>query len=298
MQQNKEIKALLQLIDDPDGEVYDTVAEKLLHYGREIIPNLEQLWEVTADEGIQERIEQLIHRVHFQDLQAEFLEWGNSKNPELLRGAILVAKYQFPDLNIPSILSQFDKIRRNIWLELNNYLTPLEQVNVFNSILYSYYKLQGHELTERDPKYFFINQVLESKQGNSYSIGVLFLALCELLDIPIFAVELPRQFVFAYIDTLHNFFNQEDDEGIQQIQFYIDPLNGNVYTQKDVDAYLRKINANERDQYFTPLLAKRVIYKMLEELALCYRYKREDEKADEIQQLMRILVVDSDNYID
>lgn len=289
MQQNKEITALLRLIDDPDGEVFDTVAEKLLHYGREIIPNLEQLWEVTADEDVQERIEFLIHRVHFQDLQAEFLEWSKAKQPELLRGAILVAKYQFPDLNIPSILAQFDQIRRNIWLELNNYLTPLEQVNVLNSILYNYYKLQGHELTEREPKYFFINQVLESKQGNAYSLGVLYLALCELLDIPIFAVELPRQFVFAYIDTLHNFFSQ-DDEGIQQVQFYIDPLNGMVYTQKDVDVYLRKINASDRDQYFAPILARRVIYKMLEELALCYRYKREDEKADEIQQLMNILI--------
>jgi regulator of sirC expression with transglutaminase-like and TPR domain len=289
MQQNKEITALLRLIDDPDGEVFDTVAEKLLNYGREIIPNLEQLWEVTADEEVQERIEFLIHRVHFQDLQAEFLEWSKAKQPELLRGAILVAKYQFPDLNIPSILAQFDQMRRNIWLELNNYLTPLEQVNVFNSILYNYYKLQGHELTEREPKYFFINQVLESKQGNAYSLGILYLALCELLDIPIFAVELPRQFVFAYIDTLHNFFSQEE-EGIQQVQFYIDPMNGMVYTQKDVDAYLRKINASERQQYFAPILAKRVIYKMLEELALCYRYKREDEKADEIQQLMNILI--------
>jgi hypothetical protein len=289
MQQNKEITALLRLIDDPDGEVFDTVAEKLLHYGREIIPNLEQLWEVTVDEDVQERIEFLIHRVHFQDLQAEFLEWSNAKQPELLRGAILVAKYQFPDLNIPSILAQFDQMRRNIWLELNNYLTPLEQVNVFNSILYNYYKLQGHELTEREPKYFFINQVLESKQGNAYSLGILYLALCELLDIPIFAVELPRQFVFAYIDTLHNFFSQ-DNEGIQQVQFYIDPMNGMVYTQKDVDAYLRKINASDRDQYFAPILAKRVIYKMLEELALCYRYKREDEKADEVQQLMNILI--------
>ena len=162
MQQNKEISALLQLIDDPDDEVFDTVAEKLLHYGKDIIPNLEQLWEVTIDESLQERIELLIHRVHFQDLQHEMLEWSSSKNPELLRGAILVAKYQFPDLNVPAILSQFDQMRRNIWLELNNYLTPLEQVNVFNSILYSYYKLQGHELTDRDPKYLFIIQVVES----------------------------------------------------------------------------------------------------------------------------------------
>lgn len=291
MQPDKEIRALLQLIDDPDDEVFDTVANKLLGFGREIIPNLEQLWEVTVDEGVQERIETLIHRVHFNDLQDEFLEWSNSKNPELLRGAILVAKYQFPDLNIPSILTQFDQIRRNIWLELNNYLTPLEQVNVFNSILYNYYKLQGHELTEREPKFFFINQVLESKQGNSYSLGVLYLALCELLDIPIFAIDLPRQFVFAYIDTLHHFYRQ-DDAAVQQIQFYVDPLSGMVYTQKDVDTYLRKINYNDRESYMSPLSSKRVIFKMLEELALCYRYKREEAKAEEIQSLMNILIKD------
>ncbi len=293
MQSSKEIKALLHLIDDPDDEVFDTVAEKLVNYGREIIPNLEQLWEVTADQSVQERIEHLIHRVHFQDLHAELYEWSCSRQPELLRGAILVAKYQFPDLNVPAILAQFDQIRRNIWLELNNYLTPLEQVNVFNSILYNYYKLQGHELTERDPKYFFINQVLESKQGNAYSLGVLYLSLCELLDIPIFAVDVPRQFVFAYIDTLHNFYSSST-EGIQQIQFFVDPMNGMVYTQKDVDTYLQKINAKNRQEYFAPQLSKRIIFKMLEELSLCYKYKREEQKAEEIQQLMNILVTDNE----
>ncbi len=289
MPHEKEISALLQLIDDPDTEVFDTVAEKLLNYGVEIIPNLEKLWEVTADTATQERIEMLIHRVHFQNLQKEFYDWSQAPKPELLRGAILVAKFQFPEMNVPSILTQFDQIRRNIWLELNNYLTPLEQVNILNSILFNYYKLQGHELTEREPKYYYINQVLESKQGNAYSIGVLYLALCELLDIPIFAIDLPRQFVFAYIDTLHHFYSV-DDAPVQQMQFFVDPMNGMVYTQKDVDTYLKKINATDREAYFKPLDAKRVIFKMLEELMLCYRYKRDDEKSAEIQELMNILV--------
>jgi len=292
MQSNKEITALLRLIDDPDDEVFDTVASKLFHYGKEIIPNLEQLWEVTADEAVQERIELLIHRVHFHDLQHDFLEWSKAKQPELLRGAILVARFQFPDLNVPAILTQFDQVRRNIWLELNNYLTPLEQVNVFNSILYNFYKLNGHELTEREPKYFFINQVLESKQGNAYTIGILYLALAEMLDVPVFAVDVPRQFIFAYIDTLHSFLST-DKEQIQQIQFYVDPISGVVYTQKDVDTYLRKINAHDRESYFKSMNSKRIIYKMLEELGLCYRYRREDQKADEIQQLMQLLAVDN-----
>lgn len=288
MQSNKEITALLRLIDDPDDEVYDTVASQLLNYGKDIIPNLEQLWEVTEDEAVQERIALLIHRVHFEDLQRDFVEWGNAKHPELLRGAILVARFQFPELNVPAILTQFDRMRRNIWLELNNYLTPLEQVNVFNSILYNFYKLEGHELTTRDPKYFFINQVIESKQGNAYTIGVLYLALCEMLDIPIFAVNVPRQFIFAYIDTLQSFMSL-GDEGVQHIQFYIDPISGMVYTQTDVDNYLRKINADDTVIYTNPLSNKRIIYKMLEELALCYRYIREETKADEIQLLMKLL---------
>lgn len=288
MRKDKKITALLTLIDDPDHEVYDTVAEKLLHYGKAIIPNLEALWEVTVDEHVQERIEALIHRVHFQDLQDEFYEWRQSRRPELLRGAILVAKFHFPDLNIGAILSQFDQMRRNIWLELNNYLTPLEQINVFNSILYNYYKLQGHELTERDPKFFFINQVMDSRQGNAFTIGVLYLALCELLDIPVFAVNIPRQFVFAYLDSLQSFISL-DAHKVQQVQFYIDPLNGMVYTQSDVDAYLHKMNASARDYYSAPMSSVAVIHKMLEELCLCYRYLREDDKAEEVEVLMRIL---------
>lgn len=296
MKITKEIKALLQLIDDPDEEVYDTISEKIVHYGKDIIPNLENLWEHTADETLQERIEQLIHRVHFQNLQEDLLEWSQSKRPELMRGCILVAKYQFPDLNIPALLSQFDSIRRNIWLELNNYLTPLETVNVLNSILYNYYKLQGHELTEREPKHFFINQVLESKQGNSYSLGILYLALCEMLDIPIFAMDIPRQFIFAYVDTLHHFF-ATDTEGVQQVQFFVDPMNGMVYTQTDVSTYLKKINAPDKDAYYTPMDSKRIIYKMLEELALCYRYKRQEQKAEEIQQLMQLLHLSTDKDV-
>src|SRR5690606_926839 len=209
------------------------------------------------------------------------------KRPELLKGAILIARYQFSELNVPALLAQFDIIRRNIWLELNNYLTPLEQINVLNSILYNYYKIEGQELTKREAKHFFINQVLESKQGNNYAIGILYLALCEMLDIPVFAMNIPRQFVFAYIDTLHHFFTSDYDQ--QQIQFFVDPLNGMVYTQTDVNAYLKKINCEILPEYFTPLPAKTIIYKMMEELAICYQYNNEEEKAAEIKILMKIL---------
>jgi hypothetical protein len=114
------------------------------------------------------------------------------------------------------------------------------------------------------------------------------LALAELLDIPVFAVDIPRQFILAYIDTLYHF-HSTDAEGIQQIQFFIDPLNGMVYTQKDVDSYLEKIKATDRETYFTPLNNKKVIAKLLDELALCYSYNGEILKADEVKMLSQNL---------
>jgi hypothetical protein len=105
----------------------------------------------------------------------------------------------------------------------------------------------------------------------------------------VFAVGVPRQLIFAYIDTIHHFFIQEETEGVQQIQFFIDPLNGMVYTQTDVLTYLKKINATDNESYFLPLPTQKIIYNMLEELAQCFRYRKEDDKADEIQDLMKII---------
>lgn len=288
MRMNKKIKALLHLVDDPDQEVFDTVAHQLLNYGTEIIPNLEHLWEITEDEAVQFRIEILIHRALFTKLQDAFLEWSKEKNPSLLKGALLVAQYHYPNLDIAAALALFEQIKRNIWLELNNFLAPLEQINVINSILYSYYKFKGHELTERNADLFFVNQLLENKKGNVYSIGIVILSLCEALDVPIFAVNLPRQFVVGYFDSLFNFFSS-DNEPIQNVQFYIDPLNGLVYTQSDVDVYLKKINADGNQDYMQPMTNKQVIIQMLEELAITYDYNKEEEKAIELRQLISII---------
>src|ERR1035437_6831160 len=158
MQQTKEINALFTLIDDPDEEVYSTISEKIVEFGKGIIPNLENLWENTLSEDIQGRIEMLIHLLHYKDLNKDLVEWRDSAYNDLLFGALLVSKFQYPDLHSTPVLQDIEKIRRNIWLELNNYLTPLEQANVLSSIIYNYYGLKGTEVNYKNPDDFFIHK--------------------------------------------------------------------------------------------------------------------------------------------
>ena len=74
MEENKEISALFHLIDDPDEEVFNLVSTRIIDYGKGIIPNLENLWENTVSEEVQERIEMLIHRLHYRDLTEELTD--------------------------------------------------------------------------------------------------------------------------------------------------------------------------------------------------------------------------------
>lgn len=288
MQENKEIHALMQLIDDPDQEVFDTVATKIIHYGKQIIPNLEYLWEQTPSESIQERIELLIHRVNFQDLRTEFLEWSRSENPDLLSGCLLVCRYQYPDFNENGVIREIEKIKRNIWLELNNYLTPLEQVNVLNSMIYSFSGIKGTEISYLQPNHFLLNQVLDSKRGNSLAIGILYQLLCERLDLTVFAVHVPRQFILAYFDQYQDLLATEARDNLE-IQFYIDPQQGQIYTQKDVDLYLKRIGIEETENLFNPLSNLKIIKLLLEEYAKCFDQVKDQFRKEELQDLASLI---------
>jgi regulator of sirC expression with transglutaminase-like and TPR domain len=287
MELSKEISALFHLIDDPDEEVFDAVSKKIVDYGKPIIPNLEHLWETHPSEDVQNRIELLIHRLHFRDLTEDFHQWSVSGHHDLMLGALLVSKFQYPELSTTPVLQEIEKVRRNIWLELNNYLTPLEQINIVTSILYSYYGLKGGETNYQEMNEFLLHKVLEGKRGNQVSNGILYLILCELLDIPVKAIAIPKQFVIAYFKPGYSEENLPNP--VNKIEFFIDPTSGQVFTQKDVESYFKRIAVPPTGNYFKPQSNKKIIQHLLEELSKCFDDDKNRYKQNELKELSRIL---------
>ncbi|MEP6677014.1 MAG: transglutaminase-like domain-containing protein [Ferruginibacter sp.] len=288
MNEDKEISALFHLIDDPDEEVYSTVSDRIISFGKAIIPNLEYLWETTPDEIIQERIELLIHRLHYRDLTDDFTNWKQNGN-DLLQGALLAARYHYPDMQSVTVMQDLEKIRRNIWLEMNSYLTPLEQINnVITSILYNYHKLRGVEIAYNQPEDFLINKVLETKKGNAISNGILYLVLCKLLDIPVKAVNIPKQFILGYFDTQYEVLNPSGHPS-QKILFFIDPVGGQIYSHKDVENYFKRISVPPTPSYYRPLNNTSIIQLLLEELGKCFDDERNRYKLEELLLLSKLI---------
>lgn len=287
MQENKEIKALLHLIDDPDEDVYQTVSDKIVSFGKDIIPNLENLWETINNEDTQERIELLIHHLHFRDLSEEFIAWKDQPT-DLLEAALIVAKYNYPEMQETTCRQEIEKIRRNTWLELNNYLTPIEKINVINSIFFNYYKQKGVEISYSNPDHFLINKTLESKKGNAISNGIIYIALCQLLDIPVKAINIPRQFILGYIDEQYEILNPAGQPA-EKIKFFIDALTGQMYSHTDIEHYFKRLSIPPVPSYYRTLSNKKVIQFLLEELSKCFDNERNRYKMNELLSLANLL---------
>lgn len=285
----REINALLRLVDDPDTEVYQSVQQRLLQYGTTVIPHLEDLWEQSVSDYVQERIELIIHRIHYTNLQIELQNWKNG-DADLLHGALLVARYQYPEIQAIKTRQDIERIRRNLWLELNHLVTPIEQVKIMESILYNYYKLSCSEINYAKPDDFLLHKVVERKKGNAVILRILYLLLAEMVDIPVRAIQVPQQFLMGYVAP-SALFNQEYDstEEAAHIKFYVDPNSGVAFSHLDLKNYFSRIGIKPVAQYFKPLNNVQVIQNLLHEFSQCFQDPANRYKYDELQQLEKLL---------
>ena len=286
MKETKEILALLHLIDDPDEEVYLSVRNKLISFGKDVIPNLEYLWETTEDPFTQERIEMLIHTVQYEELKSKFLIWLQDNEPDLLTGLCMLNSYHFPELSVDNISQQIEKLRRNIWLELNPYLTPLEQTNVLTGILFQYSNFKKVPTDYRRPSDFLIAPLLESKKGNAFSLTLLQLTLAHLSEIPLRLLQVPGQLILGYFRGETKFNDQREPE---HIPFFTDGGIGQIFSYKEIDTYLKNNELDWQEDYFTPLSNKEIIALLIDEYASCFSSEENAYKISELKKLADLI---------
>ena len=288
MTQSNELVALFKLIDDPDEDVYSVVSTKIIHYGKEVIPNLENLWENSISQEVQTRIENLIHRLQFSDLVQEFMEWNETEEQDLITGSILAAKFQYPDLNPSFVLQQIEKLRKNIWLELNHFLTPLEQANVLTSIIFKYFQLKGSAVKYSKLNEFTINKVLETKSGNAITNAIIYQSVCELLNVNARLINIPNQMLFAFYHT-----DYDTDLTMMlpqdQIMFYVDAINGNAISQNDLDNYIKREGIPNSAVIYKPMTHAETIQILVKEMAKCYFAPGHQFKRDELNELADLI---------
>lgn len=285
MNKANEIKALLALLDDPSDEVFMHVAQNILQQGEDIIPELEKAWETSLNQILQERIENLIQEIQFTSTLKQLEDWKDNNSTDLLKGAFLIAKYQYPDIKYDSILEPFNKIKQDAWLEISTNLTALEKVRVLNHIFYTIYEFSGNSSNFFAPQNSFLNHVFETKKGNPITLGIIYISLAQQLDIPIYGVSMPRNFILAYLDEF-NLNNPYEDE----ILFYINPYNkGTVLGKREIDYFLKQQKLEQKDIYYKPCSNITIIKNLIKNLVYSYEKLGYPDKIEDMKNLYSVL---------
>lgn len=283
------IEALIHLIDDPDEDIFMHVRDKLLQYGPDAIPYLEDSWE-EKDYGLifLNRVEQLIHDIQFEHTKTQIMLWKKSEK-DLLQGTIIVAKYQYPGLNEDHIREFIETIRKEIWLELSHRQTAYEKVRIFNKIFFDKYKFKGDSKNFHSPLNSYINTVIEQRKGNPLSLSILYSIIAQSLGLPIYGVNLPNHFILAYIDEdgINQFVKEEDNNGIL---FYINVFSkGSLFDEKEIHDFLKNINLPSSREFFEPCSNTTIIRRMLTNLISSFQQAGNAEKVNELTEIRDIL---------
>jgi regulator of sirC expression with transglutaminase-like and TPR domain len=283
MENIAEISALVKLLDDPDEEIFRHVQERLLTYGNEVITYLESAWEQSLDTLLQERIENIVHTIQFNSVKEDLNLWYQSGAFDLLQGALVINRYQYPDLDEQHVINQIEDIKREIWLGMQHEMSSIEKIKLINHIFYNQFGFAGNTKNHHDPQNSYLNQVLESKKGNQISLAIIYATLAQKLDIPVYGVNLPQHFILGYIDES----NTEKEYGVL---FYINAFNkGAIFGKHDVDQFLRQLNLEPQPGFYSPCSNTEIIRRIIRNLISAYENLGAAEKVEELKQLQDIL---------
>ncbi len=245
----KDLRHLIKLLDDPDGEVLSIVSETIVRMGVEIIPDLQQeLVRHYDNEIVSDNIHRIIQKIHFTGAKERVLQWLNSYEHDLWELLLIIdgLEPKFPE---NSLLQTFiEDVYKDVWLELNDNLTPLEKIKIINHIIFDEYGFRGNKENIRSISNYLISGVLETRKSNSLVLGIIYITIARKVGLPVCGVNLPMNFLVGYLNDLE----LETNGKVNKILFYINPFEkGKLLNNYGIEEYLKKV------KNIQPLVAKK-----------------------------------------
>ncbi|WP_338759964.1 transglutaminase-like domain-containing protein [Bernardetia sp. ABR2-2B] len=272
----KELKALISLLEDDDIQILEHVENKILSIGQSIIPLLEDSWTSSFNSKLQGRIENILHTLQFGILKEKLRKWYQQEQDDLLKGLWILATYQYPDLSFEELQVKIEQLYFETWVAFQNVEHPIDQVRRLNSIFFEKLSFKANVNNFHSVNNSMINQVLESKKGNPLSLATVYMLIAQKLKLPIFGVNLPNLFVLIYKS--------------EELDFYINVFNrGVIFSKQDIDNYLKQLKLPQNEVFYAPCDNLAILRRMIHNLMQSFEHAAQGEKIPELIELLAIL---------
>jgi len=201
---------------------------------------------------------------------------------DLSRAALLIARAEYPDLDLQRYLLQLqeltDGVRSEEWAG-----SPLKRLHRLRRFLFEKQGFRGNDADYYDPRNSFLNDVLDRRLGIPITLSLLFMEVGRRLALPVEGIGLPGHFIVGF--------------GTGDERILLDPFNrGAILTPESCQTVVSRAIGRPvplEAGHFVPVTARQLLARMLSNLKAAYFKREEWEKALGI--LDRVLVLDPDS---
>ena len=179
---------------------------------------------------------------------------------DLARGALLIAKAAYPDLNASYYLGRLNRLATGLMNRITAKMDSTDIITRMNHILFDEEKLRGNHENYYDPDNSFLNRVLDRKMGIPITLSLIYIEVAGRLGLDMRGIGLPGHFITAFYH--------------ESGKIFIDPFNrGEIRTEDDCRAIIRnhlgKTGASD-PHWLEPIGRKEFLVRMLRNLKLIY----------------------------
>ncbi len=116
--------------------------------------------------------------------------------------ALTLAKEIYPDIDVAAYSARIDALAEQVRQLAGGSQGPDWRVRCLNTTIYLNEGYHGSRdaVFTRNPEYFYINRLLDTKQGNCVTMPLLYVAVAQRLGWPVYPVTVPDHFFVRYVD--------------------------------------------------------------------------------------------------
>jgi regulator of sirC expression with transglutaminase-like and TPR domain len=181
--------------------------------------------------------------------QFERMAQGPDEGIDLVRGALLIAAEEYPDLDPDACIEALEGLAGTLRARLRPDIGPADSIRALNRYMFDELGFHGATEDYYDPRNSFLNDVVTRRTGIPITLAIVYMSLGRGIGLRLEGVSFPGHFLVrcpvregvVVLDPYHKGISLD----VPELQKRLQPLHGKAPTRAEVGALLAP--ASERE---------------------------------------------------
>ncbi len=273
---DSQIRALIRLLTDEDERIVQRITCQLVQVGD---PATSLLHEAQLERPeLAMRIAWVLDEIRGRHIEQGFgdLAACHEEPVDLERGAFLIARYAYPDLDEIEYQRELDTMAGTVRERIGRRASGEETVKTLGRYLFTELGFRGNTKNYYDADNNYLNRVIDRRTGIPISLSVVYLLVARRLGLPVIGIGMPGHFLVKFES--------------ERYKVFIDCFNsGTLLTERDCVRFLTQAGYGFEQRYLDGSTSRAILIRSLRNLVPIYHKLDDTIREERLSRFIQIL---------